>query len=89
MVDFVLDIEKEAVILKQDEDKLTEQYDNKFLNKPFKSEMSFEQMLEEALKPIRNGEVVEGTVIDVKPDKIILNIGCDSDGIITHSEYTK
>ena len=36
------------------------------------SEMSFEQMLEESLKTIRNGEVVEGTVIDVKPDEIIL-----------------
>ena len=34
------------------------------------SEMSFEQMLEESLKTIRNGEVVEGTVIDVKPDEI-------------------
>ena len=38
------------------------------------SEMSFEQMLEESLKTIRNGEVVEGTVIDVKPDEIILNM---------------
>ena len=34
------------------------------------SEMSFEQMLEESFKTIRNGEVVEGTVIDVKPDEI-------------------
>ena len=32
------------------------------------SEMSFEQMLEESFKTIRNGEVVEGTVIDVKPE---------------------
>ena len=52
------------------------------------SEMSFEQMLEESLKTIRNGEVVEGTVIDVKPDEIILNIGYKSDGIISRSEYT-
>ncbi len=52
------------------------------------SEMSFEQMLEESLKTIRNGEVVEGTVIDVKPDEIILNIGYKSDGILTRSEYT-
>ena len=52
------------------------------------SEMSFEQMLEESLKTIRNGEVVEGTVIDVKPDAIILNIGYKSDGIITRNEYT-
>ena len=52
------------------------------------SEMSFEQMLEESLKTIRNGEVVEGTVIDVKPEEIVLNIGYKSDGIITRSEYT-
>ena len=42
------------------------------------SELSFEQMLEESFKTIHNGEVVEGTVIDVKPDEIILNIGYKS-----------
>ena len=47
------------------------------------SEMSFEQMLEESFKTIRNGEVVEGTVIDVKPDEIVLNIGYKADGIIS------
>ena len=52
------------------------------------SEMSFEQMLEESLKTIRNGEVVEGTVIDVKADEIVLNIGYKSDGIISRNEYT-
>ncbi len=52
------------------------------------SEMSFEQMLDESLKTIHNGEVVEGTVIDVKDDEIILNIGYKADGIITKSEYT-
>ena len=34
------------------------------------SEMSFEQMLEESFKTIHSGEVVEGTVIDVKEDEI-------------------
>ena len=38
------------------------------------SELSFEEMLCEYCKAIHNGEVVEGTVIDVKPDEIILNI---------------
>ena len=52
------------------------------------SDMSFEQMLEESLKTIHNGEVVEGTVIDVKEDEIVLNIGYKADGIITRSEYT-
>ena len=45
-------------------------------------------MLDAYEKTIRNGEVVEGTVIDVKPDEIILNIGYKSDGIITRNEYT-
>lgn len=52
------------------------------------SELSFEQMLDESFKTIHNGEVVDGTVIDVKPDEIILNIGYKADGIITKSEYS-
>ncbi|MFG6358589.1 MAG: 30S ribosomal protein S1 [Acetatifactor sp.] len=52
------------------------------------SELTFEQMLEESLKTIHAGEVVEGTVIDVKPDEIVLNIGYKSDGILTKSEYS-
>ncbi|MFG6332019.1 MAG: 30S ribosomal protein S1 [Lachnospiraceae bacterium] len=52
------------------------------------SELSFEQMLEDSLKTIRTGEVVEGTVIDVKEDEIILNIGYKSDGIVSRNEYT-
>lgn len=45
-------------------------------------------MLEESLKTIHTGEVIEGTVIDVKPDEAILNIGYKSDGILTRNEYT-
>lgn len=53
------------------------------------SEKSFEQLLEEeSLVTIHNGEVVKGTVIGVKEDEIILNIGYKADGIITRNEYT-
>jgi ribosomal protein S1 len=52
------------------------------------SELTFEQMLEESLKTIHAGEVVEGTVIDVKTDEIVLNIGYKSDGILSRNEYT-
>ncbi len=52
------------------------------------SELTFEQMLEESLKTIHSGEVVEGTVIDVKPEEAVLNIGYKSDGILTRNEYT-
>lgn len=52
------------------------------------SELTFEQMLEESLKTIHNGEIVEGTVISVKEDEIVLNIGYKADGIITRNEYS-
>ena len=52
------------------------------------SELTFEQMLDASLKTIHAGEVVEGTVIDVKPEEAILNIGCKSDGILTRNEYS-
>ena len=52
------------------------------------SELTFEQMLEESLKTIHTGEVVEGTVIAVKPEEAVLNIGYKSDGILTRNEYT-
>ncbi|MBQ4558780.1 MAG: 30S ribosomal protein S1 [Tyzzerella sp.] len=52
------------------------------------SELTFEQMLEDSFKTIRNGEVVDGTVIDVKPEEIVLNIGYKADGILARNEYT-
>ncbi|MBQ1316492.1 MAG: 30S ribosomal protein S1 [Lachnospiraceae bacterium] len=51
-------------------------------------EQSFEQMLAESFKPIRNGEIVEGTVIEVKPDVMYLNIGYKIDGTLTREEYS-
>lgn len=53
------------------------------------SEKTFEQLLEEEnVIEISNGDVVEGIVLGVKEDEIILNIGYKSEGIITRSEYT-
>lgn len=52
------------------------------------SDLSFEEMLEDSLVTIYNGEVVEGTVIEVKDNEIILNIGYKADGILTKNEYS-
>ena len=52
------------------------------------SEQSFEELLNENFKTIHTGEIVDGTVIDVKEDEIILNIGYKSDGIVTRNEYS-
>lgn len=49
---------------------------------------SFDQMLDVTLKTVRTGEVVEGTVIDVKEDEIILDIKYKFDGVITRNEYS-
>ena len=38
------------------------------------SDLSFEQMLEESLKTIHTGEVIDGKVINVKEDAIIKEI---------------
>ena len=51
-------------------------------------DQSFDQMIDESIKTIRTGEIVDGTVISVKPDEIVLNIGYKSDGIITKEEFT-
>lgn len=53
-------------------------------------EQSFKELFEsEPLKSIRNGDVIEGTVVDVKPDVAYLNIGYKSDGSLKKEEYSK
>jgi ribosomal protein S1 len=52
------------------------------------SEESFDQMLDESFKVIHNGEVVDGTVISVKEDVAVLNIGYKADGILTRNDYS-
>ncbi len=55
------------------------------------SEMSFEELLvqsEENQVTIHNGAIVEGKVIGVKENEVILNIGYKADGILTKNEYS-
>ncbi len=51
-------------------------------------ELSFDEMIEQSMKTIRTGEEVEGIVIDIKDDQIILDIGYKSEGIIPKNEYS-
>lgn len=48
----------------------------------------FGQMLDETFRTFHTGEIVEGTVHDVKPDEIILSFGYKSEGIISKAEYS-
>ena len=55
------------------------------------AELSFEELLnqsEENSNSIRPGSVVEGKVIDVKPDMIYVDIQYKADGIVTRAEYS-
>ena len=51
-------------------------------------EFNFDQAIDESIKQIRTGEIVNGKVIGVKPDAIFVNVGYKSDGIISRAEYT-
>ncbi len=51
-------------------------------------QQSFEEMLDESLKTIHTGEVVEGKVISVKPEEAILDIGYKIDGTLPRHEYS-
>jgi 4-hydroxy-3-methylbut-2-enyl diphosphate reductase len=51
------------------------------------NDKEFEEALNETFKTIRTGEVVDGKVISVKPDEVVVNIGYKADGIITKNEF--
>ena len=51
-------------------------------------EKNFDQMIDETIRTIRTGEIVEGTVLYVKPDYVALNIQYKYDGIITKDEFS-
>ena len=49
---------------------------------------SFEDMLNESFKPLHSGNIVKGTVIQVTPTEVTVNLGYKSDGIITRQEFS-
>ena len=51
-------------------------------------EKTFEEMVEESLKPINNGDRVTGVVTSVSDNEIHVDIGAKFTGIITYSELT-
>ncbi len=51
------------------------------------SEMSFEELLNDSMKEIHVGEIVEGKVISVYKDYAALNIGYKADGVLKAIDY--
>ncbi len=52
------------------------------------ADFDFAAEIEESLKPIRKGAPVEGEVIHIDNDEIILNIGYKADAIIKKNDFT-
>ncbi|BCR05420.1 30S ribosomal protein S1 [Desulfuromonas versatilis] len=51
-------------------------------------EQSFEDLFESSLKELKSGNVVLGTIVQVNPDTVVVDVGGKSEGIIAISEFT-
>ena len=49
---------------------------------------SFEALVEESLKTLNTGDVVTGTVIEVRPNEVIVDLGAKQDGFIPAAEIS-
>jgi len=51
-------------------------------------EQSFEDLFESSLKELHSGNVVKGTIVQVNPDSVIVDVGGKSEGVIPVNEFT-
>jgi len=49
---------------------------------------SFEALMEESLKTLNTGDIVTGTVIEVRPNEVIVDLGAKQDGFIPAAEIS-
>ena len=52
-------------------------------------EFDFESELEESLKPVHRGQRVEGTVIEIRPNEVVVDIGRKHTGFVPTDEVTE
>ncbi|SDX76714.1 bifunctional 4-hydroxy-3-methylbut-2-enyl diphosphate reductase/30S ribosomal protein S1 [Eubacterium barkeri] len=71
-----------------EENVLEQEQTQAVLNDVADEEFDFAKELEDSMKSIRKGAPVEGEVIAVDADEVILNIGYKSDAVIKKSDYT-
>ena len=50
-------------------------------------EQSFEDLFEDSLKDLHPGNVVKGTIVQVNPDSVVVDVGGKSEGLIPISEF--
>ncbi len=70
------------------EDKGTIQHDPELEETEFgENEQSFSELFEKSIRELNVGDVVEGTIVQVNPDSVIVDVGYKSEGLIPLSEF--
>lgn len=49
---------------------------------------SFEKLYEESLKDVKEGQIVKGKIIEVRPKEVLVDIGYKSEGVISLEEFS-
>lgn len=58
-----------------------------FLDEDSFGEMMME-MVEESLENIQEGNIIEGEIVEIEPDYVLVDIGYKSEGLVPRSEFT-
>ena len=66
---------------------VNEMHDELLLDEELLDEENFEKIFEESLKPIQDGEVVTGRVLQITPDYVVIDVGYKSEGQIPIYEF--
>ncbi len=51
--------------------------------------MSLEQLYNESIKDISEGQIIKGRIVSVKPKEVLVDVGFKSEGIVPISEFSK
>jgi len=76
-----------AWIIKEVRNKMSDEIKNE--ESAVEKEMTFDEMLEETLKPIYNGDKVSGTVVAITGTEISVDLGAKQTGVIPTEEFTE
>ena len=76
-----------AWIIKEVRNKMSDEI--KIEESAAEKEMSFDEMLEETLKPIYNGDKVSGVVVAITGTEISVDLGAKQTGVIPTEEFTE
>jgi small subunit ribosomal protein S1 len=77
-------VESKETIEKRTTDEFMDEMDEQFEE----MEESFSELFEKSIKELNVGDVVEGTVLQIKGDAVIVDVGYKSEGIIPLAEFT-